>query len=231
MVGAMKLTAVVSVLGFYGAVFAADVSGKVSFGGAAPKSQPIQMKADPVCAKLNTGKTIEKEDLVVNANKTLANVFVYVKEGVKKESIPPVPTEPVTFDQRGCMYHPHVLGVRVGQPLKIINSDATLHNVNANAKVNSKFNQGMPTQGQTIDKKFTKPETMVRVKCDVHGWMNASIGVLDHPYFAVTDTTGGFTIKNLPAGEYTLEAWHEKLGTKTMKVTVAATAQPADFTF
>lgn len=213
------------------AAFGANVTGKVNFGGAAPKPTSIKMNADPVCAKESAGKTVLKEDVVVNANKTLANVFVYVKEGVKG-NVPPAPQEAVTFDQKGCVYHPHVIGVRVGQPLKILNSDPTLHNVNALAKANAKFNAGMPTKGQVIEKKFTKPETMVKVKCDVHGWMSAYIGVVDHPYFAVTDNTGAFTLKDLPAGEYTVEAWHEKLGTKTAKVTVTdAGAQPVDFSF
>lgn len=209
---------------------AGNVTGKANFGGTAPKPTPIKMNADPVCAKETAGKTVLKEEVVVNSNKTLANVFVYVKSGLKGTP-PAAPTEAVTFDQKGCVYTPHVVGVRVGQPLKIINSDPTLHNVNAQAKTNAKFNAGMPTKGQTIEKKFTKPETMVKVKCDVHGWMTAYIGVLDHPYFAVTDNTGAFTLKDLPAGEYELEAWHEKLGTKTAKVTVTDAGTTSDFTF
>lgn len=215
-----------------GFAFGASVTGKVNFTGAAPKAAPVKMSADPVCVKENAGKTVLSETVVVNSNKTLANVFVYVKEGYKGTP-PAAPTEPVTFDQKGCHYTPHVFGIRVGQPLKILNSDPTLHNVNAQAKVNSKFNAGMPTKGQVIEKKFTKPEVLVKFKCDVHGWMNAFAGVVDHPFFAVTDTSGAYTIKDLPAGEYTVEAVHEKLGTKTEKITVtdAGTAKPADFTF
>jgi plastocyanin len=190
------------------------------------------MAADPVCLKETKAAPVYKEDVVVNTNKTLANVFVYVKEGVKPGSAP-APTEAVTFDQRTCHYVPHVFGIRVNQTLKIVNSDPTLHNVHALPKSSAPFNSGMPTQGQSIEKKFGKPEQMVKIKCDVHGWMHAYAGVMDHPYFAVTDANGNFTIKDLPPGEYTLEAWHEKLGTKTAKLSVAATdsAKSVDFNF
>ncbi len=204
---------------------AGSLTGKATFKAAPPKRDAIKMNADPVCAKENAGKTILKEDVIVN-NGGLANVFVYVKEGFKGTP-PPAPTTAAVFDQHGCMYAPHVMGIRVGQPLKVLNSDPTLHNVNAQAKVNSKFNKGMPTKGGSFEQKFTKPETMVKVKCDVHGWMNAYIGVLDHPFFAVTDGNGAFEIKDLPDGEYTIEAWHEKLGTKTAKVKVGAPAEVA----
>lgn len=212
--------------------FGADLTGKAVFKGTAPKAENVKMNADPICAKANT-KPVPKGDVVVSAKGELANVFVYVKEGVKKESIPADKPAPVTFDQAGCIYHPRVFGVRTGQTIKILNSDPTLHNVHAMPKTNASFNLGMPTKGQTAEKTFTKPETMVRIKCDVHGWMNAYVGVLDHPYFGVSDANGSFSIPNLPAGEYTLEAWHEKLGTKTAKVTVTATgaAAPVEFAF
>lgn len=206
-----------------------SLSGKVSFSGTAAKPEVVKMNADPACAKVNQGQTVTSESLIVNPNKTLANVFVYVKEGAP--AAPPASSDAVTFDQRGCRYLPHVLGLRVNQTLKILNSDPTLHNVNAQGKANSGFNAGMPTQGQVLEKKFTKPEVMVRVKCDVHGWMSAYIGVLDHPYFAVTDGNGGFSIPGLPAGNYVLEAWHEKLGTKTQPVVVTASPGPVEFQF
>ena len=215
-----------------GTGFAGDVSGKATFGGAVPQATVIPMKSDPVCVKQNGGKTVNKEEVIVGANKGIANVFVYVKDGVKKESVSPAPTEAIVFDQKGCMYHPHVMGIRVGQSLKILNSDPTLHNVNALAKTNAKFNQGMPMQGSSIEKKFTKSEVMVKVKCDVHGWMNAFIGVVDNQFFGVTDDKGTFTIKGLPTGQYTLEAWHEKFGTKTASVTVAdGVMKPVEFSF
>jgi plastocyanin len=210
----------------------AGVTGKIVFKGKAPKVEAVKMSGDPVCLKENQGKTINREDMVVNSNGTLANVFVYVKEGVKKDAVPAVPTEPVVFDQRGCNYTPHVFGIRVNQTLKILNSDPTLHNVHSMAKTNSAFNLGMAKQGQSIEKKFTKPEIGVRIKCDVHGWMTGWANVVDHPYFAVSDQTGKFSISGLPPGEYTIEAWHEKLGTQTQKITVKEGASAtADFTF
>ncbi len=210
----------------------ANLTGKAVFKGTAPKAENIKMDADNVCKKAHTAP-VPKGDVVVSSKGELANVFIYVKEGVKKESIPADKPAAITFDQHGCMYTPHVFGVRVGQGIKILNSDPTLHNVHALPKSNAGFNMGMATKGQTIEKSFTKPETMVRIKCDVHGWMTAYVGVLDHPYFGVSDANGGFSIANLPAGEYTLEAWHEKLGTKTAKVTVtdAGASAPVEFTF
>jgi plastocyanin len=209
---------------------AAELKGTVKYTGATPKEELVKMNADPVCLKENAGKKIPKGDVAVNSNKTLANVFVYIKDF--KGTAPAAPTTAVEFDQQGCMYHPRVLGVRVNQPIKLVNSDPTLHNVHALPKANSGFNLGMATKGQTVEKKFTKPEQMVRMKCDVHGWMTAYIGVMDHPYFAVTSGDGGFAIKDLPPGEYTLAAWQEKLGEKTQKVTVKDGAPTAaDFTF
>jgi len=208
------------------------LNGTVNFPtGSGIKVDSIKMSADPVCQKANEGKPTKSESLVVNPNKTLANVFVYVKEGAPASPAANLPA--VEFDQRGCRYVPHVFGVRVNQPIKIINSDPTLHNVHAQASANPGFNAGMPSQGMTIEKKFTKPETMIHIKCDVHGWMGAYVGVLDHPFFAVTDDSGNFSIKDLPAGTYTLEAWHEKLGTKTQQLVVDATsaAKPLSFEF
>jgi plastocyanin len=147
---------------FFSSISMAAVTGSIGFSGTAPKAEAIKM-GDPNCMKGHEGQKVMKEDIVVNANKTLANVFVYVKEGVKKESVPPVPTTPVKFDQSGCHYNPHVVGVRVGQAFQIHNSDQTMHNVHSTAKANSAFNMGMTT-GQMVEKKFTKPETMVKVK-------------------------------------------------------------------
>ncbi|NBX67870.1 MAG: hypothetical protein EBR01_02765 [Proteobacteria bacterium] len=208
----------------------AAVTGSVGFSGAAPKPEAIKMSADPACAKANTTKVM-KEDVVVNANKTLANVFVYVKEGVKKESVPAAPATPVKLDQSGCRYVPHVVALRVGQPLQIVNSDAVMHNVHSMSKQSNSFNMGMATKGQSIEKKLTKPEVMMKVKCDVHGWMTTYVNVMDHPYYAISDTSGAFTIDGLPDGEYTFEAVHEKLGAKTAKGKVAGGVAKVDFAF
>lgn len=204
------------------------LNGKVTFDGKAPKAKPIKMSADPVCLKANKTNAATSENLVVNESGGLANVFVYVKGNF--EAPPASSLSPVELDQDGCRYTPHVVGIQTGQTLRIKNSDPTLHNVNAQAKSNSGFNVGMATKGQTVDKSFSKPE-VVKFKCDVHGWMSAYVGVVKHPYFAVTDETGAFTIANVPAGDYTLVLWHEKLGEKEQPVTVAASATPVDFKF
>lgn len=203
------------------------LTGKVIFEGTAPTPQIIRMDADPRCA-LQHKEGTASEEVIVNPNSTLKNVFVYVKEGV--QSKPEAPKAPVIFDQKGCRYDPRVFGIRVNQPLEILNSDDTLHNVHALPKNNKEFNLGMPIKGMKLTRIFTVPEVMIKIKCDVHPWMAAYVGVLDHPYFAVTGADGTFTIKDLPPGNYTLEAWHEKYGTQTATVTVPDTKE-VSFTF
>jgi len=198
---------------------AATVTGKVTFSGTAPKPTAIKLSADPYCQKADPGLTTETE--IVGPGGEVENVFVYVKDGLGNRTFP-APTEPVTLDQKGCHYAPHVLGIMVGQPLKIVNSDNTLHNVHGLAKENKEFNQGQPIQGMQMTHVFSAKEVMIPFKCDVHNWMNAWIGVLDHPFYAVTGADGTFTIKGLPPGTYTIEAWHEKLGSQTQTVTVGA---------
>jgi plastocyanin len=193
------------------------VSGRVTFEGVAPESVAAKLDSDPACAREHPNGLKLEPILVTNGG--LDNVFVYVKDGLGNYYFE-TPTDAVTLDQRGCNYSPHVLGVRTGQPLEIVNSDATLHNVNAMAKVNQGFNMGQAIQGMKNAKVFTAPEVMVRIKCDVHSWMTAYVGVLSHPYFAVSAGGGAFELKNLPAGTYTIEAWHEKLGTQTQSVTL-----------
>ena len=216
---------------FVASAIAGNVNGKISFAGAKPAVTKIKMNADPKCVKLHGGKEVEAEAVVINGNGTLKNVFVYVKSGLAGKTFP-VPSNPVTFDQKGCVYNPHVLGMMVSQKLEIKNSDATLHNVHSLAKNTKQFNVAQPKQGMKMTQKFDKPEVMVKVKCEVHNWMNAYIGVMDHPFFAVSDAMGAFSLKNLPAGTYELEAWHEKFGTQTLKVTVGASdTKTADFSF
>jgi plastocyanin len=190
------------------------------------------MNADPVCLKQTSGSPQMQETYVVGPDgKTLGNVFVYIKDGLGKY-VYDAPTETAKIDQQNCRYHPHVFGMRVGQKLEIINSDPTLHNIHATPKDNSEFNTGQPVQGMKTEHTFTKPEVMVPFKCDVHGWMNAYVGVLDHPYFAVSDASGKFEIPKLPAGTYTIEAWHEKLGAQTQSVTLAdSDSKEVTFTF
>jgi plastocyanin len=213
------------------AATAGELKGTVMIDGMAPKNEAIRMNADPVCQREAKGPQTQETYEVGTDGKSLANVFVYVKDGLGNYSYDP-PTTMAVIDQKECRYHPHVFGMRVGQPLEIVNDDPTLHNIHAIPKVNSEFNNGQPIQGMKMTHTFDKPEVMVPFKCDVHGWMNAYVGVLDHPYFAVTDETGSFDIKNLPPGTYTIEAWHEKLGTMQQMVTIGEKeTKDANFTF
>lgn len=209
---------------------AGNISGKVVLEGAPGANEAIKMNADPVCMREAKG-TQTQEFYLVGDGGTLQNVFVYVKDGLGNRTFN-TPTETVKLDQQGCRYRPHVFGIMVGQPLEIINSDPTLHNIHALPKNNTEFNTAQPIQNMKTNHSFTAKEVMVPFKCDVHGWMNAYVGVLDHPYFAVTGNDGKFDLKTLPAGTYTIEAWHEKLGTQTQQVTVGAKeTKDISFTF
>ena len=209
---------------------AANITGKVSFTGTAPKPVRIVMDAEPDCKGLHTAP-VRSEEVVVNTNGTLANVFVYVKAGLEGKTFEP-PTGSATLDQKGCIYKPHVFGVRAGQAISISNSDPTTHNIHPMPKVNREWNQSQPPKGANLDKTFPRPEVMVPVKCNVHPWMRSYVGVVDHPFFAVTGDQGTFELKGLPPGEYTVEAWHEKYGTAEQKVSLAPSAtQTVEFAF
>jgi plastocyanin len=205
----------------------ATISGKVVFSGTPPSGDRLMMDADPICKMIHSADVLSQAS-EVNADGTLPHVFVYVKEGAGGDH--PTPKDPVTIDQVGCMYEPHVFGVQVGQGIRIVNSDDTLHNVHAVPKDNKQFNLAMPFKGMELTKKFNTPEVMVKFKCDVHPWMNAYVGVVAHPFFAATGNSGSFTLPKLPAGTYTLEAWHETYGTQTQAVTVANN-ETKDITF
>lgn len=210
-------------------LMAGDVTGKVSFEGKAPAAAKILMNADPVCKKAHS-TDVYGEEVVVNKNGTLKNVLVYVKDGLGGKTFP-APSDKLVFDQMGCLYKPHVLGIMVNQELEIKNSDPTLHNVHSLSKLNTQFNQAQPMKNMKMTKKFDKVETF-KVKCEVHSWMGAYIGVFSHPFYGVTGDDGTFTLKGLPAGEYTVEAWHEKYGVQTGKVKVDASGKATlDFKF
>ncbi|MBI3048192.1 MAG: carboxypeptidase regulatory-like domain-containing protein [Acidobacteria bacterium] len=198
---------------------AASVAGRVTFAGTAPALAPMRMDSDPNCAA--QAPTAPDESFVVGADGALQNVFVYVKDGLGNLRFP-VPSTPVVLDQKGCRYVPHVLGAQVGQTVEVLNSDPTLHNVHAVPMANREFNTGQPLPGMKHVHRFSTREVMVPFKCDVHPWMFAYIGVLDHPYFAVTGPDGSFQLNGLPPGTYTVEAWHETLGTQTQMVTIGA---------
>lgn len=223
------LTALLIAL-FVSPAYAATITGTVKYEGEMPKFKEIKMDADPLCLEKHPG-AVYPQTLVLGEGNVMGNVFVHVKSGVPNKTYP-APTEPVVLDQNGCLYHPHIVGVMVGQPLKILNPDGTLHNVHAMSKVNPEFNLAMPKFRTETTKVFDKPEFMFAFKCDVHPWMLAWASVMPHPYFSVTKEDGKFSIFDLPAGTYEIEAWHEKLGTKTASVTVTADeTKEADFTF
>jgi len=194
----------------------ASIAGKISFAGTPPAPEKIKVSADPYCQKEHKDGLERKVVDVKDGG--LKDVFVYVKSGVTGTY--PAPTEAVELDQSGCMYKPHIVALQVGQPLKIKNADETLHNIHPRPAVNQEFNIGQPRKGMESTKTFDKKEVMIPVGCDVHPWMRSYISVLDHPFFAVTDEDGKYEIKGLPAGEYEVEAVHEKLKSQTGKITV-----------
>ena len=201
------------------------------FEGTPPAAQMMRLDGDPKCVTENGASERADESLLVGQNQALQNVFVYVKDGLGAYGFP-APTEPVVLDQDKCRYMPRVLGVRVGQPLSIRNSDPLLHNVRANGTINQGFNMSTPLEGMSFQRTFATKEIMVPFKCDVHAWMTAFVGVLDHPYFGTTAPDGKVVLGNLPPGTYTIEAWHETLGTKTQQVTIAAKeSKDVAFTF
>jgi len=207
-----------------------SIAGTIKFEGSAPHARLIHMDADPICYAVNRGN-VHSSSLVLGDNNTLGNVFVYIKSGLAKTDYP-APTEAAVITQAGCNYSPHVIGVMKGQKVKFLNPDGTLHNVHGMCKINPEFNAAMPDFRKEMQVSFDKPESMFPVRCEVHPWMQAWMAVLSHPFFSVTGPDGKFEIKNIPAGTYVIEAWHEKLGAKTASVTVADNAvQKIDFTF
>jgi plastocyanin len=209
---------------------AGSISGKVSLTGDAPVMKTIDMSATPACAKEHPTPQ-KSEEVVVNGNHTLKYVFVWVKSGVPERTWP-TPKTPAVLDQIGCMYEPHVIGVMVNQDVKYGNSDPTNHNIHPLPRLNAEWNESEAPKASDVVKHFTKQEVMVPVKCNIHPWMRAYIGVVSHPFFAVTDDSGTFKIKGLPPGQYTLEAWHERFGRKEVQVTVGPKEEKTvDFEF
>lgn len=210
----------VSSLTWQSPLLAGTITGTIRYEGHFPKLPKINMSADPVCmAKHST--EVYPEVLVLGEGNTMANVFVRVVAGLPQKNYP-TPKEPAVLDQEGCMYKPHVMGVMVGQPIKVLNPDGTLHNVHAVPKINKEFNLAMPAFRKEITVSFDKPEFIIPFKCDVHPWMSAYVAVMDHPFFDVTEKDGQYTISGLPPGTYAIEAWHEKLGTQKAEVTITA---------
>jgi plastocyanin len=206
---------------------AGAVSGRILFQGTPPRRAPLDMSADPVCAGEHS-EPVLAPDGKLNSNGTLPNAFLYI------ENVPGnFPTPPAAeLDQVGCMYEPHVLGVMAGQELRIVSKDPTTHNVHFMSRINRPWNQTQEPGAPPLVHKFTRPEIMIMVHCNHHPWMSAYLGVSSNPFFAVSNSTGTFTIKGLPPGEYTLHAWTATFGTQEQKITVrAGETSEANFTF
>ena len=202
------------------AVAASSITGTVSFDGKAPNLKPLAMDADPACAKKHA-KPVPSEMLVLGSGNTMGNILVWVSKGLPAGKTWPAPKTPVVLDQDGCQYKPHVMGIMVGQAYRILNSDGILHNVHALPKINRGFNRPMPATVKESSATFDKAEPVFQIKCDVHPWMSAYVGVFTHPFFSATGTDGKFSITGLDAGTYEITAWHERLGTQTASVTVS----------
>jgi plastocyanin len=220
-------------LSLLGRVSATDASpsltGVVKFEGAAPKPSRIDMAQDPYCAKAHS-TAATTEDIVVGSNGGLANVVIYVSDGLGARTFQP-PQQPAVFEQKGCQYKPHVLALQANQKLEVVNSDETTHNIHPNPSNNREWNMTQP-HGVPLEQTFAREEIAIPVKCNVHPWMRGFIAVFKHPYFSVTDKNGNFDLKDLPPGTYTITAWQEKLGTLSQKVTVGAgESKTLEFTF
>jgi plastocyanin len=207
----------------------ASVTGVVKFKGIAAKPSRIDMSADPYCAQAHPSSATT-EELLTDPNGGLENVVVYVSDGLGATTFP-IPSEPAVMEQKGCQYKPHVLAMRAGQKLNVVNSDATTHNIHPMPNNNREWNVSQP-KGVQVEQVFAREEVAITVKCNIHPWMRSYIAVLKNPYFAVTGKNGSFELKDLPPGSYTIQAWHEKLGTRIQKITVAEGAPPTvEFVF
>ena len=189
----------------------------------------IKVAGNPECSALTHGRIRSEEILVQDGH--LANVFVYVKSGLEGKVFA-VPTDPVQIDNRGCVYIPHVAGAQAYQPVLLMNSDPTLHNIHVMTQNSRPMNIGLPVQGMSRTIQFPAEEVMVKMKCDVHPWMGAYLGVVDHPFFAVTGSDGVYSLEGVPAGTYTVAAWHESLGSVEKEITITPNGEVVlDFEF
>jgi plastocyanin len=205
---------------------AGAITGIITFQDTAPKLPALDMTQDPACPT-----TPQSSDVVAVKDGKLANVFIYVKEGLGQGSFA-APSEPAVLDQKGCRYVPHVLGMMAGQKLKVLNDDTAQHNVHPMPRDNPEWNETQMPRGDAIEKTFQHSEIMMPVQCNQHPWMKMYLNVMPNPFFAVSGADGTFQIKDLPPGEYTLAAVHEKFGERTIKIKVdpKQTAK-ADFSF
>jgi hypothetical protein len=207
----------------------ASVRGKVKFEGSVPKAAPINMAADPSCAKQHPSPVLNQE-VLTDANGDLQNVVVFIADGLGDRKFDP-PSQPAIIEQKGCMYVPRTLALQANQALQVVNHDPTTHNVHVMPTNNREWNKAEPP-GTKVDEAFPREEVAIPVKCNVHPWMRSYVAVFKHPYFVVTGKDGSFDLSNLPPGTYTVKAWQEKLGTATQTITVGANETKAvDFVF
>jgi len=191
--------------------------GIVKLDGTMPPSRPINMGADPTCAKQHPAAALNQE-VMIDPKGGLQNVIVFVADGLGGRTFDP-PTQPAVIEQKGCIYQPHVLALQANQPLQVINDDPTTHNIHAMPVNNREWNKA-EQPGSKIEESFPRQELGIPVKCNIHPWMRSYIAVFKHPFFAVTAKDGSFELGNLPPGTYTVQAWHEKLGMATQKITI-----------
>jgi hypothetical protein len=209
------------------------ISGTVKFDGTAPHMRGIDMSKDPYCAKIHASDPAHLENVVVGQGGGLEHVVLYISQGLTGGALTAVPSEEPVFDQKGCMYMPHVLAMDVNQKFKVTTSDQTTHNIHPNPNPmtgNIPWNQSQPPGASPVEKSWKATE-MIPVQCNIHPWMHGWFAVVKGPY-ATSDASGSYTIENVPPGSYTVTAWQEELGTQTQKVTVAAgAAGSANFSF
>lgn len=207
----------------------ANVTGEVKFEGSVPKAIPINMAADPSCAKQHPTPVLN-QGVMADASGALQNVVVFIADGLGERKFDP-PSQPAIIEQKGCLYEPHVLALQANQPMEVVNHDPTSHNIHATPANNREWNKAEPP-GTKINEAFPREEIAIPVKCNVHPWMRSYVAVFKHPYFAVTGADGSFDLSNLPPGTYTISAWLEKLGIASQRITVGANETKAvDFVF
>jgi plastocyanin len=207
-----------------------SVSGTVIYHGKIPPHKKVDMSEDPQCSSLHKTPVYD-DSIAASRDGSLANVFVYVKHGLEGKKFE-TPKEPVTIDQKGCWFIPRVMGIQTGQTFQVTNSDPVTHNIHPRPHFNREWNQSQGPGEPPLERHFMSPDIMVRIKCNIHSWMHAWVGVVDNPYYAVTGADGKFDLQNLPPGNYTVEAWQENFGTQQQQVTISPKGTSAiQFTF